>query len=70
MFFVEISFSLFQPRQGKISGGETLIKINESAPEQHVWVNLTYEVIECNSFNINKVKSWKKVIETSQTDLI
>lgn len=47
-----------------------MIKINESAPEQHVWVKLTYEVIECNSFNINKVKSWKKVIETSQTDLI
>lgn len=70
MFSVEISFSLFQPRQEKISGGETLIKINESTQELRAWVKLTHEIIECDSCNINKVKRRKKVIETSQSDLI
>lgn len=70
MFSVEISFSLFQPRQEKISGGETLIKINESTQELRARVKLTHEIIECDSCNINKVKRRKKVIETSQSDLI
>lgn len=65
-FAVEISFSLFQLGQGKISGGKALI-----STELRAWVKLTHEIIEWDNCNINKVKKReRKVIETSQTALI